>query len=41
MRPDKANRGNRPMGPYEFGTLLLFGLFGVPLVMHLLAGLSL
>lgn len=41
MRAGKENRDHRPMGSYEFGTLLLFGLFGVPLVMHLLASLSL
>ena len=40
MRAGKANRGRRPVRSYEFGTVLLFGLFGVPLVMHLLASLS-
>jgi hypothetical protein len=41
MKADKAeNTSHRPMGPYEFGALMLFGLFGAPLVIHLLVSLS-
>ena len=29
----------RPIGSFEFGTLMLLGLFAAPLVMHLLASL--
>jgi hypothetical protein len=28
-----------PMGPFEFGGVILFALFGLPLAMHLLASL--
>lgn len=39
-KPDKVEKsGYRPIESYELG-MLLFGLFGIPLVIHLLASLS-
>ena len=36
-----SQRPARPLGSYEFGTLVLVGLFIAPLVLHLLAGVAL
>jgi hypothetical protein len=36
-----SQRPARPLGSYEFGTLVLVGLFMAPLVLHLLASVAL
>ena len=41
MKTVRSERAPRPLGSYEFGTLMLLGLFVAPLALHLLARLSL
>ena len=41
MKTLPSEKASPPLGSYEFGTLMLVGLFAVPLAIHLLASLSL
>lgn len=36
----QERRAARPLGSYEFGTLMLLALFMAPLVLHFLAGIA-
>jgi hypothetical protein len=40
MKTIDQSRTERPLGSYEFGTLMLLALFVAPLALHLLAGLA-
>jgi hypothetical protein len=40
MKTIDQRRTERPLGSYEFGTLMLLALFVAPLALHLLAGLT-
>jgi hypothetical protein len=40
MNTLSSEKTPRPVGSFEFGTLMLLALFVVPLAMHVLASLS-
>jgi hypothetical protein len=40
MKTIDQRRATRPLGSYEFGTLMLLALFIAPLALHLLAALA-
>ena len=39
MKTVQSEKKFPPMGAYEFGGVMLFALFGLPLAVHLLANL--
>jgi len=41
MKTLPSKKAPRPLGSYEFGTVMLLALFVAPLVLHLLASFSL